>query len=388
MKILQLIHSFLPQIGGAQIAVHNLSEGLSKCGHETMISTTTTTSITYKHSYSLQRVPLPPFLIRLGLLETWISWILFRTSKKWHPDIIHAHLIYPAGIAAVKIKEKLNIPIVITSHGGDLIVKPKIGYGLRLNSKTDQKTRYAISKADYLISLNRNISELYVQLGGNPNNISYIPNGINYDILASKKCQDPRVRFTPDEKIVLLAGRNHPVKGYKEFLSAVPYALEKESNLTFVFVGLDMSSLRIEAGKYNFPGDRVRFFDPVDPVDINLNDSKNGKLSMLNFYHSADIYMMCSHSEALPVSMIEAMASGLPIIASKAAGENLVEIGVNGYLADDGDNKLLIDRLALLANNPGLMGQFGNASKVKAKAYDRQYVAQEHIKVYKKLMKI
>jgi glycosyltransferase involved in cell wall biosynthesis len=91
---------------------------------------------------------------------------------------------------------------------------------------------------------------------------------------------------------------------------------------------------------------------------------------------SASVFVLASYNEGLPMSVLEAMAAGLPVVSTRVGGiPEAVSDGIEGYLIDPGDVAALADRLGRLASNPGLARQMGDAARRKVQAiYSAQAV--------------
>jgi glycosyltransferase involved in cell wall biosynthesis len=83
--------------------------------------------------------------------------------------------------------------------------------------------------------------------------------------------------------------------------------------------------------------------------------------------HALDIFLLTSHREGLSVAVLEAMASGLPIVATDVGGtrEQIID-NVNGFIVQKGDIDAMVDRVLRLINSRKLRGQFGDASRARA----------------------
>ncbi len=91
------------------------------------------------------------------------------------------------------------------------------------------------------------------------------------------------------------------------------------------------------------------------------------------FYKRADLFVLPTYAECLPISMIEAMAAGLPVVSTTVGGiPDLIEDGVEGFLVAPGDVEALADRIARLINNPAERRRMGERARVKARLYDEE----------------
>jgi len=389
MRILCLIGGFLPRIGGAELAVHHLAEGWVSLGHEVLLCTTTWKSRpAHVHRYGLQRHWIPRGFERFGLVDWWVGISFLKTARTWKPDIIHSHYAWPAGYSAVRCRAKLNLPVVITSHGADVQRVPGIGYGMRLKPGLDRKIVYALTHADHLIAIGKDIREEYLTLGVDNARIETIPNGIDFSLLSTP---DPLARktlnFSPDRLIILTVGRNHPKKGFENLIVAMKEVIQEFPAVMCVIVGGGVPQLADEVAQAGLTG-HVLLYDQALPVGVDfidqpaLPDKKIG-----NFFKSADIFALPSLKEGLPVCVLEAMSSGLPIVATQTSGvEDLIENNINGILTPIGDPHAFAMALIPLLKNETLRREMGKASQHKASAFDRIKIASQHIDLFEKLL--
>lgn len=134
-------------------------------------------------------------------------------------------------------------------------------------------------------------------------------------------------------------------------------------------------------------GDSQQYLENL--VDaLNLRD----RVKLLGFrsdvkdlYDIADIFAFPSFREGLPLSLMEAMASGLPVVASRIRGNvDLVEDGVNGFLCDPRDAEDFAKKIRKLLDDPGLAEGFRNESLKKIQHYDRRVVVAQLQEIYSK----
>jgi len=104
---------------------------------------------------------------------------------------------------------------------------------------------------------------------------------------------------------------------------------------------------------------------------------------------NSDIFILPSYNEGLPMSILEAMAYGLPIISTPVGGiSEAVEDGVSGFLIQPGDSEALAEKINLLANNRPLMGQMGQqAYKQATEKFDIKIITRQLQDIYDKILK-
>ncbi len=155
-------------------------------------------------------------------------------------------------------------------------------------------------------------------------------------------------------------------------IEAFDLVLKKKADVKLVFVGdgEEKSNLQSYAEKYKI-SDRVEFTGIISEVQKWLS--------------KADIFVLCSFFEGMPLSIIEAMAVGLPVIGTAVGGiPDIVEDGVNGFLVPSNDAVKLSMALLKLIEDKELRSQMSQKNIEKAKNFDIGYVAGEYMKLYSK----
>lgn len=339
MRILVLTGGFLPQIGGAELAVHNLCEGLVKYGQEVMVGTPTAArDDDFKHSYSITRYYTPRGLYRTNLIDSWLRLCISRQASAWKPDAIIANFAWPVGYAALSAIRRSVIPVVVISHGEDIQKVPSLHYGFRLNPRLDKKIRWSVCNADGLIAISDKIYNEYIAIGAAQKNIRIIPNGINYDLLSHVMPEArEKAGIAENRKVILAVGRNHPIKGFSELIRMMPAIVHEVPTALLVIVGKNVPYLS-ELVNHEGLSESVRLVDEKLPVGIEMKGSTQGSdQSITLFFKAADVYAMPSIIEGLPVAAIEAMASGLPVVSFSIPGSiDLISDRLTGRLVPPG----------------------------------------------------
>ena len=157
---------------------------------------------------------------------------------------------------------------------------------------------------------------------------------------------------------VLTVGRVDPVKGQPLLVEAIAELRRRgvDARLTFVGDGPGLAELGELAARTGVD-DRVAFPGAVGQDEIRA------------FYRRADVFALPSFAEGLPVVLVEAMACGVPVVASRITGiPELVDDGVSGLLVTPGRGDELADALAALAADPARRAQMGRAGRAKVVA--------------------
>lgn len=174
-------------------------------------------------------------------------------------------------------------------------------------------------------------------------------------------------------KVLFIGGTEAKRKGMYDVLRAIPIVAEKYgSNILFVFVGkCDVEKIKAICKEKNI-SDYVEILGYIETEE---------KVKVIV---SSDIYVLPSYSEGLPVTILEAMAAGLPIISTPVGSiPEVIEEGVNGYLIKPGDYYGLAEKILILAKDAHLRQTMGkkNVEKIKTQ-YNEKIVMQKLKDVY------
>jgi glycosyltransferase involved in cell wall biosynthesis len=162
-----------------------------------------------------------------------------------------------------------------------------------------------------------------------------------------------RFAIAASAPLVGFVGRLSPEKGPDVFLSAALAVRAACPHASFVLIGDGPMLKQLQTFAVRFGlGDVVHFAGAQDDMPAIFNE--------------LDVAVSSSHSEAMPLAVMEAMASGLPIVACKVGGiTDLVEQGVSGWLADDGDYEALAARVVELLDDAALRAEAGRAARAR-----------------------
>jgi len=307
MKIAIVVSYTFPYIGsGIGNVALKQAEELAKRGHKvTLISSNIPKTkkefrrknvkhFKLKSTNFLERfkIPVPIFLPTNKLI-----------SKIKEAEIIHIHdVLYPSSIFAAFFAKIFKKPIILTQHIGFVYYKNKVARLIeRLMYLTFGRILFKLSKK--IIVLNSSVRDYIIKLGADENKISYIPNGVETLLFSPasaerKKTIRRRYSFPLNKPIILFVGRLVEKKGFDKLFDA------RDKDYLIVFVGEG------EVPKYMREDKNVIFFGKVPP----------NKLSEI--YKASDVFCLPSNGEGFPLSIQEAMATGLPIITTNHPGYN------------------------------------------------------------------
>lgn len=347
MKIIILVWRFPPiWLSGMEISTCYLAEYLAKRGHEIHVVTTIGDEkfeeIRDKgfqiHRIYFKKIPV------LGVIYYWIETIL--QIRKIRPEIVHVQSL---GIPVPPIFTKFfyNIPYSVWGRGSD-VYRPY--WFINLTSKI------LLKNADLVIALTENMKQSMLTIF--PRKIIVIANGIPID---EYKDPDRKTQSLIQKNTILFVGRLHPIKGIDDLIKALKIVLIEfpDAELTIIGKGAERETLEELCQDLDLEK-HITFVGPVPNKEI--------KKFMIN----SKILVLPSRSEGFPVTILEAMACGLPIVATRVGGvPDIIDDGINGYLVEKNNpNDLAIGIMKCLKEENCRMIKENNLKKVDSFSWD------------------
>ena len=364
MRIVILSYWFLPyRIGGSEVVVDHYAKGLAQKGHEVHVIT------------QLDDMSLHPYELVAGFhvhrIKRWhirifgtllYFLLVYRKIKKLKPDIIHEQAIQGLGFF---IKKLSNIPYIIFTQGTDLY----------LTSPTFLKNfivKSSLKSADVLIGLTQDMAQEMKKFY--PRDVVIIPNGVDLDRFRKLSRKDARreLGIKGDKKVILCVANLRAEKGHEYLVEAMESVSTHYHESTLFVVGQDYLKGRIKdlVIKKNLQ-DRI-FFAGFVPPD-----------KLPKYMRAADIFVLPSLREGLPIALLEAMAAGLPIVATNVGGmPEIIKEDENGFLVEPMDSQQLAKKIIFLLQNEDIRKRFSSNNTERAKNYNWSTIVTSLEEVY------
>lgn len=369
IKVAMLIHDYYPLVGGAQGQLKKLIPLLSEQGIDVSVITRHVPGCPQFEIIDdtpIYRMPTYSTKVFASLSYTLNG---IRYINKIKPDVIHAYELYSPTTTAVLAKALLRIPIVTkVLRGGSL------GDIERMRHKFLGSVRMKIFKRyiDSFIAISNEIKQELNDIGMPKERYTFIPNGVDTDYfkpLPESSKQQIRHRLNlPNERLVIFTGRLEPEKGLYNLLQVWQKLNDPTARLIIVGTGSEEAVLRTVAN------DKVTFIGRVDDV--------------LPYLQASDIFVLPSQAEGLSNAMLEAMAVGLPVIATRVGGApDLITSSQTGWLIDVNDTEGFYNTLSdVLQYETNRLQQIGsNARVVVQEKYSLQMTANKLCELYQNL---
>jgi glycosyltransferase involved in cell wall biosynthesis len=372
LKVLQVCPRFSPFIGGIATHVKELAKNLVTLGVEVEVYTTDPEGRLPKKeirdAVSVNRFRSYSF----GDLY-FFSPGLYRALKKLKSaDVVHVHNYQDfCALAAVCAKRNNQKPLIFTPHfhpvgANELRTMGKKLYASLVGRRIFENSDAVIAVSNYEKHLLPETFQLSEQ------RIMYVPNGINVE-----NCKHAiRINNSP-KKNILYVGRLEEYKGVQYLISAFPKVRgkEKDAQLLIVGVGSQKKKLVSLAESLGVRND-VHFLGNVSDVEL------------ADLYSASSLFVMPSEYEAFCIAVAEAMAFGLPIIATRVGGmPELIGDNSRGLLINyPPDVKTLAEMELRLLNDSNFSSKIGHAARDYALAeFSWRSVAENLVKVYTSL---
>jgi glycosyltransferase involved in cell wall biosynthesis len=212
-------------------------------------------------------------------------------------------------------------------------------------------TKKVLADVDRVYAVSHNICTQIITVFNTPaTKVRYLPFGIDSDLFTPLPDKKPGYRTT----VEVFSNRGFfPVYDNETLVRGFASAYRENNllRLTLKGEGPDEQKVRDLVSSLGI-ADVVTFKKKTDYLDVPKD------------YRNADIFVTTSQSDGTPVSVLEAMASGLPCIATTVGGiPEWVEDMKNGILISPGSSEHLAEKILLLARNPGLSSELGNAAR-------------------------
>lgn len=344
MKIVMTSDWFSPSTGGgAERVAFEIGTRLAARGHQLcVVATRPGQTLAYDIAEGVEvhaaRARSLTHLLRAQVsVAPTFPVLLWRTVRRANPDVIWAHsLQFQTTPFAALVARAVGVPFVVTAHLGDLdAIDGWLGSAARLHERTIG--RATLRLAQRAIAVSEPVAA-HVQALDRRLAVDVVPNGVDHERF---KPQAPALRMESSLRVGFL-GRLVVNKGPETAIAALIELLRRGVHATLSLVGEGPERGRLEeVVAHAGISDRVRFEGYRDDPE--------------HWFHTIDVLARPSLTEGMPLAVLEAMASGVPVVASDVPGNrSVVDDGVTGLLIPARDPLALANALERLARSPDL----------------------------------
>ena len=320
-KLCVVTHTFLPHVGGIERVVYEQCKRLIQKQFETMVLTHRNYTaknyvfggIKVQCYDSLNigfRLGIPYAIPQVSSLKTFLETVKSN-------DLIHVHgHPYLSSFLAAKIAKRYSKPLVLTQHNTFIEYNNIWDIAERLNDLLIGKQ--VLNEADKIIAVSNATRNYILSLGADPEKIEVVHNGVDLDrfkpLSDVKGKMRKKLRISEDASVVLTVRRLVYKNGIDTLLESAELVVKKNPCLVFVIVGKgpDFEEVKERIAQLGLQRN-LRLTGFVSDEDLPL------------YYNAADLFVLPSKSgEGLPLVALEALACGLPVIATNVGGTSEV----------------------------------------------------------------
>lgn len=366
-RILISSDTYPPDVNGAAYFTHRLATGLAARGNEVHVvcqSELGPAGADVVDGVIVHRLRSAPLLVHPTMRVT-VPTRLDRLMDAIDPDVLHTQGHFVVGRSAIAAARRRGVPVVATNHfmPDNLFQFAHIPAGLREKAGRLAWRDFGrvYGKADHITTPTPLAAELLTAQGFG-HEVEPVSCGIDlarFHPHAEPKAWARRRFGLPDRPTVLFVGRLDEEKRLDEIVRALPYVLN-ETDAQVAFVGKGNQRGELEKLARRIGVDERTFFLGFVPDE-----------SMPQAFAAADVFAMPGVAELQSIATLEAMASGLPVVAADAmALPHLVD--GNGYLFQPGEVTVLAGHLTRILTDDALRERLGRVSREIALTHDHQ----------------
>ncbi|HXT84200.1 MAG TPA: glycosyltransferase family 4 protein, partial [Verrucomicrobiae bacterium] len=352
-----------PHLGGMENCVKEISKETVKNEYKVNVFTSTI-GVKNNKEKSIKNFSIH-YLKSLEIAHTPIIFSLFFNLLKLpKQSVIHLHIAHALTPEIVFVVSKIRkIPYIAHIH---LDVDPSGPMGFLLKPYKNYFLKPVLHNATKIICLSELQKKVIAKKYTIPNSkIVVIPNGVGNEYFFNRKINAKK------EPTILFVGRLAPQKNLLTLIKAMAH-LKSTCKLQIVGEGEERDKIS-------------KLINKLHLSHITLLGKKTGK-DLIQLYKNADIFVLPSIKEGVPLSLLEAMAAGLPIVASDIDGVNEI-IGKSGYLVKNPSPNTFGYALEYVLSNTVLQKKLSFAVFNKAKLYHWEKVTKNIINQYNDIYK-
>lgn len=358
VRVMHVIHHLQP--GGMEYGLVKIVNGLSGGEVESIICSTTTASPAMK-ALLAPGVRVVELTRRAGNDPTLI-WQLFRTFRAERPHIVHTHAwgTLVEGYVAARLA---RVPVLMHGEHGTLQLAPA---QVRVQ-------RWVWSRVDRLLSVSSRLAERMSAAVNVPlDRITVLRNGVDLSRFGTVARDEVRRDLGINDDLVLVghAGRLVEVKDQAALVHAAAQLKARGLRVRILIAGDGPLRSALEA--------RIAELGVADCVQL-----LGHRGDVERFFAALDVYVLCSLSEGMPNTVLEAMAAGVPVVATGVGGvDELVVDGETGLIVPPGRSDLLADAIGSLVISREARSRMGHAAQVRAEHFSVTAMVERYQDLY------
>jgi glycosyltransferase involved in cell wall biosynthesis len=292
----------------------------------------------------------------LAMAAGWFK--AMRVAQKRRATVMHGHWVVPGGVIAAAARPAL--PLVVSLHGSDVFVAERV-------APARVAARRVFERAGFVTACSQDLAQRAIGLGASADRLEVVPYGV--DVARFKPAPGSRdalrasIGLTANAPLIFAAGRLVRKKGFEYLIDALPM-IDAHPNAQLAIAGAgDLDAELRERARTAGIAERVHFLGdlPQDTVGA--------------WFAAADVAVVPSvrddsgNVDGLPNTVLEALASGTPLVATSAGGiASVITDGATGAIVAERDARALAAAIAALLDDPERRVRLGRAGRAAVAA--------------------
>lgn len=283
-------------------------------------------------------------------------------------DLVHSHFVWSAGYVGTKLKEKHDVPFIVTAHGYDIYDLPF------RDNEWKEKIKYVLESANHIITVSNSnlqcIKKLNVRVP-----IKVIPNGFDGDMFYPRDTKICRktLNLPLNKKIILSVGNLVEIKGHKYLIEAMNEIAKHRNDVFCIMVG---------DGKIK--NELIKQIKTLNLEKYVMLVGAKSHDEIPTWMNACDLFVLPSLRESFGVVQIEAMACGKPVVATYNGGsEEIITSEDIGYLVANRNSYDLAEKIIMALDNDWDYKKIFDF----ASSFEWKDVAKDILKIYDSLLK-
>lgn len=389
MKILIASDLYWPVINGVSTFTRNLARGMADRGHEVLVIAPSQTGKKYRETdgnYTIARTATVVFPFYQNYRISLSPYLeVKKIIKEFNPDIIHIQTFLMISQAVMRYAQKYDIPLVSTNHA----MPENLMDNLKMLAPVSRPIKYVLNKYIVRFNLKTDYFTMPTQSAIDMFDLSHnkwhvpieaVSNGIDlsrFSVGDEPKATIKKFKIPTDNPVITFVGRVDAEKHISVLVRAFAIVLKKhKAHLLIVGHGTDMVNLKelsYELGVF----DDITFTGKVTDEEI------------VDLQKVGTVFCMPSPAELQSIVMLEAMASGKPVVAVDAGPlKELCQNNRNGFLCKPDNVEQIAEALTKIITNPDLQAKMGKESIKIAATHDIKNTYERFEAIYESLFKL
>ncbi len=306
---------------------------------------------------------------------------LMQLTRRNKYDILHAHWVLPNGPMASWVARMRKLPLVISLHGSDVFMAER-------NRLFSFLAARAFKRAGWISACSDDLRLRSIKMGAPEKRIETVPYGVDLERFkqdpSAKKYVSDYLNIPSTTKIIFTAGRLVYKKGFEFLIKALPQVIDYDNNARLIIAGEGDLRDKLEQLSRSLKIDRYVILPGSLPHNI-----------IPKFFSASDVIVIPSvrdewgNIDGLPNVLMEALASGRPIVASRVAGiPQVIHHQENGLLVEEKNPQQLAEAIIHVLKSEKLSHKLGQkAAGMSQQSFSWKHIAKRFIQGYNEALK-